>query len=123
MVAGNERPTGASEHIACNIGVDALIRVHYVMCNHCTAVCGAAEHASSMCAAVLDRSKICALGILPQKYALCLNTHPSLSLSCSLSVFLRILAALAVYDLCITALSHVLTTNSLHSVCTMLFAF
>ena len=49
------------------------------------------------------------------KYALCLNTHPSLSLSCSLSVFLRILAALAVYDVCIAALSHVLTTNSLRS--------
>ena len=71
----------------------------------CALRCGAAEHAR----------KICALGILPQKYALCLNTHPSLSLSCSLSVFLRILAALAVYDLCITALSHVLTTNSLRS--------
>jgi hypothetical protein len=30
MAAGNERPTGASEHIAGNIGVDALIPDHYV---------------------------------------------------------------------------------------------
>ena len=52
-----------------------------------------------MCAAVLNFPQICALGVLPQKYALYLNTYPSLLLSCSLSVFLRVLAALAVYDL------------------------
>ena len=78
-----------------------------------------------MCAAVLDRSKICALGILPHKYALCLNTHPLLLLSCSLSVVfeyastpcLNILPPLLIYVLLES--SH----RNTHGLLLCLFAF